>query len=495
MNADTRCHDTLHIGWASTDITPTMPVQLAGQFHVRVAEGILDPLCVTALALSSGGADLRRAVVLVSCDLVSIADSLATAVRSRVSELEPALDPLCVVLNATHTHTAPEVRSEQDRARLGGGISSCDMDLELPGDDSSAYLDVLASRVAEAVVAAWRNRRPGTLGFGLGQAVIGRNRRMAYADGSSKMYGPTAVKDFAHVEGYEDHSVNLLGTWDASGALTGVVVNVACPSQVSEHLYQVSADYWHDTRVELRQRLGEGLFILPQCSAAGDQSPHVQWGKAAEERMAKLAGRTVRQEIAVRLADAVAAALPQMAKDRRDRVEFAHRVEVLELARRKLSEADVREAMEEAAELRERYRTLLREIQEHPERKERPRWYQDVTFAYRRLKWCEGVKVRWDSEQVQARLPFEVHVLRLGEVALATNPFEYYLDFGIRIKARSPAVQTFLVQLAGVGTYVPSERSVAGRSYGSVPASTPIGPEGGCELAEWTIAALEEAYR
>jgi hypothetical protein len=150
--------------------------------------------------------------------------------------------------------------------------------------------------------------------------------------------------------------------------------------------------------------------------------------------------------------------------------------------------------MEEAAGLRERYQTLLREIQAHPERKEQPRWYQDVTFAYRRMRWCEGVKVRWDSERVQAKLPFEVHVLRLGEVALATNPFEYYLDFGIRIKARSPAVQTFLVQLAGAGTYVPSERSVAGRSYGSVPASTPIGPEGGCELAEWTLAALCDVW-
>jgi len=46
-------------------------------------------------------------------------------------------------------------------------------------------------------------------------------------------------------------------------------------------------------------------------------------------------------------------------------------------------------------------------------------------------------------------MPVEVHVIRLGDMAIASNRFELYLDFGIRIKARCPAVQTFVVQLAG----------------------------------------------
>ena len=35
------------------------------------------------------------------------------------------------------------------------------------------------------------------------------------ANGHSRMYGQTDHPDFSHVEGYEDHSVNLLYTWDA----------------------------------------------------------------------------------------------------------------------------------------------------------------------------------------------------------------------------------------------------------------------------------------
>jgi hypothetical protein len=43
----------------------------------------------------------------------------------------------------------------------------------------------------------------------------------------------------------------------------------------------------------------------------------------------------------------------------------------------------------------------------------------------------------------------ELHTLRLGDVAITSNEFELFTDYGIRIKSRSPAVQTFVVQLAG----------------------------------------------
>ena len=53
----------------------------------------------------------------------------------------------------------------------------------------------------------------------------------------------------------------------------------------------------------------------------------------------------------------------------------------------------------------------------------------------------------------------------LGDTAIATNPFEYYVDYGMQIKTRSRAVQTFLVQHVGSGTYLPTERAVRGGGY------------------------------
>ncbi len=482
--------NALQIGWGSADLTPAEPVSIAGQFHVRISEGVMDPITATALAISSGD----DGVVLVSCDFAVIPDGLLNSVRELASAGTPGLKPGNIVLNATHTHTAPEVRTPRDY-EMRGGLSWSGMAIELPMMDPGDYAKIAAARIADAVKTAWEGRRSGSVAFGLGHAVVGRNRRSCYLNGESRMYGQTALDDFSHIEGYEDHAVNLLGTWDVAGNLTGLVVNIACPSQVSESLFQLSADYWHDVRTELRRRLGGALFVLPQCSTAGDQSPHVQVCKAAEERMAKLAGLTERQEIGVRVADAVGAALPLMEKDRLSNPVFRHVEDEVDLTRRRLSQSDVDEAAVEAGKLKAEYERLLKELEAHPEKRSEPHWYVPMTRAFRRMRWYQGVVKRFEDEKERPRLSFEVHALRLGDMAVATNPFEYYLDFGMRIKARSPALQTFLVQLSGCGTYVPTARAVTGKSYGAIPASTPIGPEGGQELVEWTVGALQELWK
>ena len=85
--------------------------------------------------------------------------------------------------------------------------------------------------------------------------------------------------------------------------------------------------------------------------------------------------------------------------------------------------------------------------------------------------------------------PIEFHVLRLGEVALATNPFELYLDYATRIEARSPAVLTMLVQLSGAGVgYLPTAKGVQGGGYSAD--KFVVGPEGGQVLVEETVKRL-----
>ena len=45
--------ENTRIGWAQADITPVKNVLLAGQFHARVSEGIMDPVTATVLAIES----------------------------------------------------------------------------------------------------------------------------------------------------------------------------------------------------------------------------------------------------------------------------------------------------------------------------------------------------------------------------------------------------------------------------------------------------------
>ena len=478
----------LRIGWAQGDITPARPVLIAGQFHARVSEGVRDPITVTALALDGG----EDHAVLASCDLVGIPEELLESVRGLVTEQKLGVDAKKVVVSATHTHTAPEMRF------FGGGkrpVGLVGVGVELPVMPVEEYMRFAAEKIAYVVGEAWRRRSAGAVSFGLGQAVVGRNRRWTDTSGRSKMYGDTNTPTFSHIEGYEDHSVNVLATHDPRGELTGVVVNVPCTSQVNEGDFVLSADYWAQTRQELRRRFGEKVFVLAQCSAAGDQSPHLLFEKRAAERMLKLKGRDECQEIAVRLADAVEEVLACTAGTRDGQPVLRHHVESLDLPLARLTEADVANARVEARKLREKYEEEKRKLEADPKLRDRPRWYCDLTAAFRRMRWFEGVAERYEAQQKGATFPAEVHVLRLGDMAVATNPFELYLDFGIHIKARSKAVQTFLVQLAGPGTYVPSARSMAGGGYGSIPASNPVDATGGWQLAHRTVEILDQLWR
>ncbi|MEA3399853.1 MAG: hypothetical protein U9R79_01275 [Armatimonadota bacterium] len=474
----------LKIGWSQTEITPPEPTLIAGQFHARVSEGVQDPITATVLALEQDD----EHVVFVSCDLAVISDELREAVTERLEAERPRAQ--AIIMNATHTHTAPEIRYR----RFGDGHTSAYAGVALDVMEIAEYVDFAAERIAAAIREAWHDRAEGSVAFGLGYAVVGRNRRWVDVDGRSTMYGDTDTPQFSHIEGYEDHSVNLLATYDAAHELTGVIVNVPCPSQVTEALFVISADYWHETRQELRGRLGENLFVLPQASAAGDQSPHPIYEKRAAERMLQLKGRSEREDIAHRIADAVEEVLGFLGGTLDASPGLHHELKTLAVPLRALTEDDVRAAEEEAAVWRQRYEAEMQTLEENPELRDEPRWYVDVTRCHRRMRWYQGVAERFELQQEDPRRSVEVHVVRLGDVAFGTNPFEYYLDFGTYIKARSPAVQTFLVQLAGAGTYVPSARSVAGGGYGSVPASTPIGPEGGRQVADVTIETIQEMW-
>jgi hypothetical protein len=489
-------HDTLRVGFAGADLTPPAPVLISGQFHARVSEGVKDPITATAMAFESirpGAAPVRG--VMVSCDLVCISDALCEQVRGQLRERLPELDPMCVILNATHTHTGPETRP----VRSGGcippqlGIDPRELGV-MPAAD---YVALAAGRIVAAVIQAWTAREPAGIGFGLAHATIGYNRRICYYSGETRMYGQLNDAQFSHVEGGAETGINVLCVWNRRQKLTGVVVNLPCPSQVDEHEFQLSADYWHEARQELRQRLGPDLFILPQVSAAGDVTPPrpttvPDW--KALERMWRLKGIDQRRDIGQRIANAVASVVEVAARDVDWNPITAHRIETVALPLRALTEHDVEQAMAEAAQLEPQYEALRQELEANPRQRQQPRWYVKITHTYRRMMWNRQVAQRYEQQQHDPSMPVEVHVLRLGDIAFATNRFEYYQDFGLQIKARSKALQTFIVQLAGPGTYLPTARAAAGKSYGAVPASTPVGPEGGRKLVDWTVEAIEALW-
>jgi hypothetical protein len=367
---------------------------------------------------------------------------------------------------------------------------------EIPKDveQPKEYRYFFVDRVADVVVRAWESRKPGFVGWGLGHAVVAQNRRAVYADGHAQMYGETNRTDFRGFEGFEDHGVEVLCFWDSQEKLIATTVNVPCPGQEVEDNYAISADYWHEVRQLLKAKHGDQLVVVGWVAAAGDQSPHLMFRKKAEDRMRKLRGLNRLQELARRIDAGWEEAYAGACKDKRADVTLIHKSKVLELPSRRIAEKEYAEAKKKLAMLTqdpdsaaaielERAGTRARLENKTESTKQLMSWYRSSIERYERQK----------AGHIDS-YPTEIHVVRLGDVAVATNPFELFTAFGIQMQARSPAIQTIVVQLAGVGTYLPTELAVRDGGYGATPESNRVGPEGGQMLVDESLALIDAMW-
>lgn len=492
---------TLRLGWATADLTPDVPVHLAADAFLRISEGVQDPIQASVLALEFTGVQGERdMLIMVGCDLARAEKALCQRVRELVAKSQPAIDTGKIVLNATHNHGAPCVRTDLE---LAGKLTTYGLDVpeewSYYGIDPDAmsplgFLEFAAPRIATAIIDAWENRKPGGISFGLGHAVVSHNRNVVYKDGHALQFGPVNQPDFSHIEGYEDHSVGLLYTWNPVGELTGVVVNVPCAAWGTGPL--ITADYWHETRNELHKRLGKSVHVLQQIAASAEQWPRVLIESRAQERMLKLLGRSWRQEIAMRLADAVTSILPCMKEHIEWNPPFCHLVAQIELPQLQVTKPMALSRIEQFQELLSEYRKLREELEANPDLRKQPKWIEKISGVYWRMARAYRVMRMYEEQQNSLKLPVTVHVIRIDEMAIVTHPLALFLDYGIQIKARSRAVQTFTVQTAdGHYRYLPTTRSMAGgENYGSIPESIVFGPEAGSQLVEETLKLLQNLW-
>lgn len=496
----------LKIGWSIADITPDETVLIR---TLSISEGVLDPILATVLVMESGSGASSEKVIMVSCDLLGIPDgrrevtedNLLNNVRRLVVKSVPELKPEQIFLNATHTHSAPNVSSKSIEDLIG-----MDFNLQSPKE----YLDIISVRIADSIAEAWNRRRPGGISYGLGFAVAGHNRIQVDFSGEAQMHGNINRPGFSHLEGFVDHSVNLLFTWDETVNITGVVINMACTSQFT-YGNLISSDYWHDVREEMAKRFDNKIYILTQSSPAGDQSCHdIIVDRRAEDRMQKLMFPDEenerlrrRKDMALRISDAVTSVLPYM----KDSIEwdpvFKHEMRIAELSKRIITKEEVKAALDSypgvpkgavKEDYQKQYDEALLELKNNPELKGKREMFNKLARNKAMIRRAENLEEHFRMQSIEPKYPVEIHVVRIGDIVFATNPFELYMDFGTRIKARSPAIQTFLVQLAGNGTYLPTFRAVAGKAYGAIPASNVVGPEGGQELVENTLEIINALW-
>lgn len=498
---------SLLIGWAEESITPEKKIALAGQFAERISEYVETPVTATSLAVESDSEQM----IICSCDLVNVSANLLENVRESVKSQNSEIDTDKIIVCAIHTHTSHLYNHSNIKGTEGSSSAKFKkiLDKFLPpekqyrakvsekGDDfmdSDEALEFLSLRIAKSVVTAWESRKPARYAQGFGRAAVGMCRRVCYSDGSAKMWGDTNMASFTELEGGNDSGIEMLFFYDENENLTGVLANVACPAQVLEHRMFISSDYWGKVKILLREKYGEDIFVLGLCSAAGDQCPRdlVRWvnpetpiddpnierndyiERDADPSMFDIKGSWL---VGKRIVNEIVMSLENVEKTY-DEAILKHEKLTVDLPLRRVTPKEC----DEAKEALEKYAS---KVTDHIN-------FEDNA----KMHIYTGTLLRWEEQHTQDIETVEVHIARLGNVAIATNPFELFLDYGNQIRARSRARQTILIQLCcGSEGYLPTEKAEKGSHYSAYVSSGHVGHEGGELLVRKTTEEINKMFR
>ena len=459
----------LYVGCAEVSITPKEPVALEGSFTLRISDGVHSPIQASVLAIGTGSSkSIKDLSIMVSADLVHIPNVITTKLRQRVSEILPDLDVSKIFICATHTHQAPVVMS--DNFVLPKEIMSVD-----------EYINFFVERVSSAVLEACNDIQQGSYAWGLGQAQVAYNRRDVSFDFTAQVYGGVSAKNYRGPEGPEYQGIPVIYFFDNKGKLMGAAINVWSPSQEYFGGNKISADFWHPVRKRLKKEWGDDFVIIAWCGAAGDQGPVRRFQTEAENRMMKLRGLdSWVDEFGRRISESVLDTYSLVKNERKSKIFFSHEAETIPLPGWLLSDDEIKE-------IKGWMNAYQKELDEDPSkayRLARPISWRKQTLERQKLF----------KNSTEGFYPSEIHVLRIGDVAVCTNQFELYTEYGLRILGRSDASMTCVVQLAGPAHYLSTAIGVKNGGYGSRPESCAVASEGGDVLVDVTVDKINKLF-
>ena len=490
----------IKIGWSEASITPDKKISHTGQFYERISEGVESPITVTAFALECGGEQM----VVCSCDLTAINPGLQTRVREKLSG-KTDLPLQKIMLHATHTHNSHtySVYKAPDRMTSLTALNKYVPDHMLykplvTADDSimtaDEALEFISDRIALAIKTAWEERKPAAYACSFGRAAVGMCRRACYDDGTAAMWGDTNTPNFTHLEGGSDNGIEMIFTFDTDKKPTGVILNLACPSQVMEHRSVVSSDFWGKAKMFLRKKFGQDFYVCGLCAPAGDQCPRdlIRWQngetpindpnisrpnyieRRSDGSMFDVQGIV---RIGKRIANEVIDAFDYI-DDYVTDAEFKHITEQMSIPLRRVTIAEYNAAKEAIENFIEKNNG-------------KPFDFNDTA----KMHVHGGTMARFEVQQNMDMFDVEVHFIRLGDIAFATSPFELFLDYGNQIRARSKAKQTFLVQLCCNSCgYLPTEKAEKGSHYSAYVSSGQAGHEAGDLLVRRTLTTINSMF-
>lgn len=469
----------LQSGWGKADITPRQKTLLRGQFYQRISTHTNDPLYANVLALQDTSGEL---LIWISFDLLGIEKRERQLLISELTKNIQGIKETNIICSCIHNHTGPYLNSVMFQNNRGGNLLPDRVDF--PDDCLKAedYVrQTLIPKTVDACKEACDNISPTGFSSILGHAVIGHCRRMLMRDGSAIMYGNCGDYNFDRPEGPSDHGIEMMYLYDEDKKLNGLIVNINCPAQALDRKYYFTADFIGLFRNLLKEKLGCELPVLTLIGAAGNISPrdyrNFVRGRKEEPDMWEMEGAV---ELSRRLLNCFLYNLEIAEKTVEYEIAFGHLYQEIQLPIRTVTNNEVEQADVELKKLIKKYNGELRELP------------LEDTKAYR---YAKSILLRAEMQQKNTWYDMPAHAIRIGNSSFITNPFELYIEYGMRMRGRAKSLHTFIAQLTDdFAGYLPTPEAVKAGGYSTATGSCLVSCEGGELLTETSIRMINSLF-
>jgi len=413
-------------GFAERDITPGIGMEAPGGYGKSFHRSFHDPCKVRAAVFDDG----RSRVALVGIDLLLVTRALVQEARAEITR-RCGIPGSAVLIGASHSHSSGPIGMGEPGDFDSASPLVRELALEKSVVSDPGYKQLLRRQIVEAVVLADAARVDARLAVGVGhEDKVSFNRRVRMQGGLTFSHPGPGNPEIVGYAGPIDPQVGTVGVWDLRDNLLGVIVNFSCHATTNPG--GISANWIWAMERTLRGATGHAaLPVVFLQGASGDvtqvdnlsrfqRPPPREWCELVGGRVGAEAYKTL---------------LLTRQGASRD-IPLDTRLRVWNVRRRAPAAEKVRRALELVAQ--------------GPAKAGATEWI----FAKETVVLDHLLRVRPEVE-------VEVQAIQVGPAVFVSNPAEYFVQFGLDIKAGSRFPFTFPVELAnGCVGYVPTEEAL-----------------------------------
>ena len=415
--AQERPPSRLLAGAAASNITPPLGELIVGNWTPMPATHVHDELHARCLVLEERGE--RLAIVI--ADNVGIPQRVLDEAK-RLTQKQSKIPVERILIASTHTHSATTARASEGSE-----------------DDSTPltfYQTFLAARIADGIARAVNNLEPARIGWGAGslpEQVF--NRRWFMKPGPDldnpfggtdkvRMNPPVGSPNLLEPAGPTDPEIAFLSVQSESGRPIALLANYSLHYVGGVPNGHVSADYFGVFAGRIAGLLEHGgggpPFVAMLSNGTSGNINNINF-RGGQKRLPSYA----RMEL---VANQVAAEVFRAMQG----IEY-HDSVPLKILQRELTLETRRPTGKLVAWARE----ILARPEGAPSKHPRERIYAERTLQMMNMP---------------PRIDVPLQAVRIGDLAIATIPFEVFVEIGLELKEKSPFPDTFVASLAN-GSY------------------------------------------